>query len=113
MFKFIKKNKSVEGKIIDLPIDKFKKQVEKRHLTLGMVKTLDVYLTSAYNQLVQSKDSLVSQYVKAKDSGSHSEKELDTIHKTIEGIYAEMTKIEQKVLYLKERSKTLMDADKD
>lgn len=95
---------SMLGKIIDLPLEEFKTELINQKVNVGVMNNLKLNLISAYEELVARKD-----YIIKRVQNNHIDREYGT--KTVEGIYAEMTKIEQKVLYLNERVKELMNLD--
>lgn len=92
------------GKIIDLPLEDFKAELVRQRVNIGTMNNLILNLSGAYNELRMRKDGvldLVFQGGKSKDDPD--------IKKTLDGLYAEMTKVEQKITYLKERVKELVD----
>lgn len=109
MFKFRKKSKSIEGRLVDCSLKKFKRYVEKQHLNVGVTKSLSIYLSSIYNQLVQTKDALIKEFKDPNSDNYHSKK----VIKTVEGIYSKMILLEQKAEYLNDRYSDLVNVDKD
>lgn len=97
---------SMLGRIIDLPLEEFKQELINQKVNVGVMNNLKLNLISAYEELVTRKD-----YIIKRVQNNHIDRDYGT--KTIEGIYAEMTKIEQKVLYLNERVKELLNLDGD
>jgi len=88
--------KSMIGKMIDMPIEDFKKElIEVQKVNVGTVHNLILNLEMWYADLRQRKDGVLDLVFKKE--------------KAIEGLYAEMTKIEEKVVWLKEYEKTLSD----
>lgn len=92
------------GTIIDSPLEEFKKQIEEQKVPIGVLNNLKINLFGAYNELTTRKDYIIKQI--AEEKLSISEPSTRTV---IEGIYAELTKIEQKSLYLTERINKLSD----
>ena len=94
-----KKNQSISflGRLIDQNIEDFKRDVEEQHINLGTLKNYILYFNSAYSDLVSRKNELIEGF------GDRTEKEKRDIHKAVMGIYSELTKIEQKLTYLRER----------
>ena len=75
------------GTIVDLPFGEFVKQLEEQKVNIGVNNNLILMLEGTYNALRVRKEAVLN------------------------GLYAEMTKLEQKIVYLKERSKKLLDLD--
>jgi len=95
--------KSMIGKMIDMPIEDFKKElIEVQKVNVGTVHNLILNLEMWYADLRQRKDGVLDLVFK-------KEKTREEVQKAIEGLYAEMTKIEEKVVWLKEYEKTLSD----
>ncbi len=87
------------GDIIDAPFEDFEKTVVS--YPLGVISNLIVYLESAYFTLKDRKDaiiSLVKKHIKTKEE----------VTETLEQLYAEMVKIEEKVVFLKKRKQELL-----
>lgn len=102
--KVAQKQVSALGKLIDLPLDQFQSEIEQEQVNVGQCHTLILNLEAMYAELRGRKDLLVERSVSADD------KENREIEKAVESVYAELFKIEQKVTYLKEREKTLLDS---
>ena len=102
--KVAQKQVSALGKLIDLPLDQFQSEIEQEQVNVGQCHTLILNLEAMYAELRGRKDLLVERSVSADD------KEKREIEKAVESVYAELFKIEQKVTYLKEREKTLLDS---
>lgn len=96
--------KSMIGKIVDLPLEDFEKELVRQKVNIGTINNLILNLSGAYNELTVRKDTLIEMSLKDQDSK-------DEVERVIKGIYAEMIKIEQKVTYLKQRSKELVNVD--
>ena len=107
--KFFKKKKSVTaiGQLVDLSMSDFKKYLKENNVNIGVMNTLIMSLNGAYYELKQRKESLMTMYTSDKTPSFQKKK----IEKSIKGIYAELIKIEEKVVYLTETSKNLLDLD--
>lgn len=96
------KKKVTLGEIVDFPIDDFRKSIVNEKVSVGVINNLIHVMSGAYYDLVHRKNAVLDMLKK----GEISKKEAEY---TIQGIYAELTKLEQKITYLKERSKELLD----
>ena len=107
--KFFKKKKSVTaiGQLVDLSMSDFNKYLKENNVNIGVMNTLIMSLNGAYYELKQRKESLMTMYTSDKTPAFQKKK----IEKSIKGIYAELIKIEEKVVYLTETSKNLLDLD--
>lgn len=97
--------RSMIGNIIDLSLEDFEKELVRQKVNIGTINNLILNLEGAYFELRTRKDAIL----KANFEGT-IEKEQAQI--ALNGLYAEMIKIEQKVTYLKQRVKELIDVDK-
>ena len=98
--------KSMIGKIVDLSLEDFEKELKIQKVNIGTINNLILNLEGAYYELRVRKDKvmdLVLSRTKSKDDPE--------VKRVLDGLYAEMTKIEQKVVYLKQRSKELVNVD--
>lgn len=98
--------KSMIGKIIDLPLEDFERELVEQKVNIGTINNLILNLSGAYRELSARKDGvmqLVEKGIKQKD-------DLE-VKKSLDGLYAEMIKTEQKITYLKQRSKELVNVD--
>ena len=104
-----KKKQSVTaiGQIVDQPMEDFKKSLEEQHTNVGTMNNLIHYLNGAYADLRQRKDTIM----KSLDSEDITHKDRKEIEKTVRGIYAELIKIEEKVTYLQDKVKELIDVE--
>ena len=93
------------GKIIDLPLEDFEKELIEQKVNIGTINNLILNLEGAYNELRVRKDSIIKSVLKG-------QRKKDDIKEVMQGLYAEMIKTEQKITYLKQRSKSLLDVDK-
>lgn len=95
---------SMLGAIIDMPQEQFEEELIKQKTNIGTVNNLILTLESVYGDFRQRKDSvldLVFKGVKDKDDPE--------VKKALDGLYAEMTKLELKITHLKKRQKDLID----
>lgn len=99
------KQKSMLGKIIDLSMADFEKELVEQKVNIGTMNNLILNLESAYNELRMRKDALI-------EAGLRGSVEKSQVENTINGIYAEMIKIEEKITYLKNKVKELVDVDR-
>lgn len=96
------KEQTMLGQIVDLPFGEFKKQIEEQKVNLGVTNNLILTLSSAYYDLRRRKEAVL-------DLVFSNKKTKEEVKPVLEGLYAEMTKLEQKIVYLKQRSKELLD----
>lgn len=95
---------SMLGKIIDLSLEDFKAELVRQQVNIGTMNNLILNLEGAYNELRMRKDALL----KMNFEGSvDREKAQDSI----KGLYAEMIKVEEKIVYLKDRVTELINVD--
>ena len=104
-----KKKQSITaiGQIVDQPMEDFKKSLEEQHTNVGTMNNLIHYLNGAYADLRQRKDTIM----KSLESEDITTKDRKEIEKTVRGIYAELIKIEEKVVFLQDKVKELIDVD--
>lgn len=93
---------SMIGKIIDLSLEDFEKELVRQKVNIGTINNLILNLEAVYNEMRIRKDAII----KASFSGTIDKAEAD---KAVNGLYAEMIKVEQKVTYLKQRREELVD----
>lgn len=96
---------SMLGMIIDMSMQEFEDELIKQKVNIGTMNNLILNLESAYNELRIRKDAIL-------DASLRGTVEKAKAQDTINGIYAEMIKIEEKITYLKKRFKELVDVDK-
>lgn len=92
------------GRVIDLPFDQFVKELDEQKVSIGVNNNLILLLSATYNDLRTRKEAVLDLVF----TGKNTKEEVKPV---LEGLYAEMTKLEQKIVYLKERSKKLLDVD--
>ena len=97
-----KEEKSMIGKIIDLPMEDFERELVEQKVNIGTMNNLILNLEAIYFDLRQRKDVLMQSVFE----GRLTKEETD---EPIKGIYAEMIKLEQKITYLKAKVKELSD----
>ena len=103
-----KSQETLIGRIVDLPLEDFEKELIKQKVNIGTINNLILNLEGAYYELRTRKDAILDLVFKGGKSKDDPE-----IKKSLDGLYAEMIKIEQKITYLKQRSKTLLELDVD
>lgn len=94
--------KTMIGKIIDLPLADFEKELIEQKVNIGTINNLILNLEAIYYDLRVRKDGVMNLVFKGGKSKDDPE-----IKKALDGLYAEMIKVEQKITYLKQRSKEL------
>ena len=103
----IHNQQSMIGRIIDLPLEDFEKELIRQKVNIGTINNLIINLEGAYYELRVRKDAVI--YLVFKNGMSKDDL---NIKKSLDGLYAEMIKVEQKITYLKQRSKELINVDK-
>ena len=93
------------GTIVDLPLADFEKELVRQKVNIGTINNLILNLEGAYNELRMRKDAIINMKFRGTLVESHA-------NSMLKGLYAEMIKVEQKITYLKQRSKELVDVDK-
>ena len=104
----MEKEQSMIGNIIDLPLEDFEKELIRQKVNIGTVNNLILNLEGAYFELRTRKEAILDLVFKGGKSKDDPE-----IKKSLDGLYAEMIKVEQKITYLKQRSKTLLELNVD
>lgn len=95
------------GAIIDLPYEEFKVKLEEQKVNIGIMNNIILSMESAYYELKLRKERILVLIFKG-----IRDREDPEVKKALEGLYAEMTKIELKVTYLKQRVGELLNVDK-
>ena len=72
------------GRVIDLPFEDFKKELEVQKVNIGVNNNLILLLTSTYNDLRNRKEAVLDLVFTGKKSK-------DEVKPALEGLYAEMT----------------------
>lgn len=98
-------NNSMVGNIIDLSLEDFEKELIEQKVNIGTINNLILVLGGAYNELRIRKDAVI----RANFEGTI---EKEKAQEAIKGLYAEMIKVEQKIVYLKQRNMELINVDK-
>ena len=93
---------SMIGRIIDLSLEDFEKELIKQKVNIGTINNLILNLEGAYFELRTRKDAILKMNF---DGSLEKARAQDTLN----GLYAEMIKVEQKITYLKQRSKELVN----
>ena len=91
------------GEVIDMDYDEFTNKVEDLAIPVGVLQNLRVVFLASYNNLVERKNAIIDGI---KNNTIENNEET---HKIIEGIYAELLKIEDKSTYLVQRISKLLD----
>lgn len=86
------------GQVIDMPFKEFKKQIRRQGINVGTMNNLIMSLTTLYNDLYSRKEAIMTQ-IKEGRMSKDDKKVIDALN----GLYAEMTKIEQKVVWLRKK----------
>ena len=92
------------GQIVDLPLEDFEKELVRQKVNIGTINNLILNLEGVYFELRSRKDAII----RANFEGTI---ERAKAQDAVNGLYAEMIKVEQKITYLKQRSKELIDVD--
>lgn len=86
------------GKLIDSTDEVFREELEKQQVNVGTMKNMSLYLSMTWEDLRVKKDGIIHIIVENKpgtDGGA--------LRDTLQGIYMEMVKIENKVTILNEK----------
>ena len=97
--------KSMIGKIVDLSLEDFEKELIEQKVNIGTINNLILNLEAVYYDMRARKDIIIKSCFEGRI-------DKDTAQKSVNGLYAEMIKVEQKITYLKQRSKELINVDK-
>lgn len=97
-----KKEVSELGKMIDMPLDNFKASLTMQKVPIGVINQYILLFEATYAELRGRKDAVLDLVFKG-------EKTKDEVKPVVDGLYAEMTKLEQKIVYMKERVKELLN----
>lgn len=90
------------GEVIDMTMDKFAQSLDDQKVNLGTMQNLILWLENTYAQLRSSKDEVISRCMSGVLRKDSSE-----VQKSLNGLYAEMLKTEEKVVYLKNRCREI------
>lgn len=96
---------SMIGKIVDLSLEDFERELIEQKVNIGTINNLILNLEAVYFDLRNRKDAIL----KMNFEGTVEKAKANDV---LNGLYAEMIKVEQKIIYLKQRSKELVDVDK-
>ena len=83
----IDQDKSMIGKIIDLPLEDFERELVEQKVNIGTINNLILNLESIYFELKVRKDAILDLVFKGVNS-----KEDPEVKKSLDGLYAEMIK---------------------
>ena len=97
-----KEQTSAIGDIIDMPMEVFKQSLIDQQVNVGIMMNLIHLLTAVFIDLKARKDTFVNRVV-------NKENTREEVSSPLDGLYAEMIKVEEKLVYLKERVKELSD----
>ena len=100
-----KPEKSMIGNIVDMSLEDFKEELVKQKVNVGTMNNLILNLEAVYHDMRTRKDIIIQ-------SSFEGRIDKDTAQKSVNGLYAERIKVEQKITYLKQRSKELINVDK-
>lgn len=87
---------TVTGRIVDMGIEEFESELKRQKVNVGIVNNLILYLSNIYDGLRVSKDRVIA----AVQQGNLKSDNPD-VDKSLKGLYAEMQKIEDKVVFLR------------
>lgn len=93
------------GRLVDMSLEDFEKELVRQKVNIGIINNLILTLEGVYFELRVRKDAVLS--LMFKEEGSQNPE----VKKSLDGLYAEMIKVEQKIVYLKQRSKELAVVD--
>ena len=87
---------TVTGRIVDMGLEEFESELKRQKVNVGIVNNLILYLSNIYDGLRVSKDRVIA----AVQQGNLKSDNPD-VEKSLKGLYAEMQKIEDKVIFLR------------
>ena len=90
-----------------MPLEQFKEELVKQNTNIGVASNMILLLNAIYEDLKQRKDLVLDLVF-----NEGRDKEDPEIKKSLEGLYALMTKVELKITHLQEYKKGLIDLDK-
>ncbi len=93
---FTSEEQSQVGALIDMPMDTFKNELVNQQVNVGIMSNMVHLLSSVYSDLNLRRNEFVkraTENIISKDEAKLS----------LEGVYAEMIKVEEKIVYLKKR----------
>ena len=102
MKKNVETPEELMSKVVDLPLADFEEALIEQKVNIGMINNLILNLESIYFELRRRKDAVLDLVFK----GGKSKED---IKEALDGLYAEMIKVEQKITYLKQRREELID----
>lgn len=87
---------TVTGRIVDMGLEEFESELKRQKVNVGIVNNLILYLSNIYDGLRVSKDRVIAAVKQGKLKGDNPD-----VDKSLKGLYAEMQKIEDKVVFLR------------
>lgn len=96
----LEESTQVIGYIVDMPFEDFKEELVKQKVSVGIMNNLILLMESIYFDFRNRKEALIKSVFENRLTKEETEK-------AIKGLYAEMTKLEQKIVYLKDKVKEL------
>lgn len=101
-----KEEPSMLGILIDCSLEDFEKELKRQEVNIGTMHNITLSLEGIYFELKTRKEAILKLVFEGKRS-----KDDPDIKKALDGLYAEMIKVEQKITYLKQRVKELVNVD--
>lgn len=98
--------KSTIGCIVDMSLEEFEAELVRQEANVGVMNNLKLNLSGVYNELVVRKDHIIQRVI------SGEIEKTPEIEKTLNGLYAEMIKVEQKAVYLTQKVNELLKLEK-
>lgn len=97
-------NVSMIGKIVDLSLEEFKEALKEQNVNVGVISNLILTLENNYWELNNRKDGVISLVVEEK-------KTQEEVEDVLKGVYRELARIEEKIIYLKDLKGDLSKLD--
>lgn len=99
-------SKTMIGRIVDLSLEDFEIELIRQKVNIGTINNLILHLEGIYFELKMRKDGVLNLIFKGDKTKDDPE-----VKKALDGLYAEMIKVEQKITYLKQRRDELIEVD--
>lgn len=100
---------SMIGQIIDMPMEDFESELKRQEVNIGTINNLILNLEAQYNELRQRKDAVLNLVFEGHLDKDNPQIDGISLNDVLSSLYAEMTKVEQKIVFLKNRVKELID----
>lgn len=100
---------SMIGQIIDMPMEDFESELKRQEVNIGTMNNLILNLEAQYNELRQRKDAVLNLVFEGHLDKDNPQIDGISLNDVLSSLYAEMTKVEQKIVFLKNRVKELID----